>query len=144
MGRHTVRKGKDNKGEYIEYVDKWDLDPSKYVNRLLETGYKIDEASKAITPILDLVEKQSFKPFDIYGRQYYKDYGDGEKKKMYYSDDELLSFDEDKKNFDTLALQRELSNRGYKLSKSKKKDGDFDGILGKETIDALKDYQGQQ
>jgi peptidoglycan hydrolase-like protein with peptidoglycan-binding domain len=60
---------------------------------------------------------------------------------MYYTDKELLELDINKKNFDTLALQIELSNRGYKLPKSTKKDGTFDGIWGDETKSALLDWQ---
>ena len=81
------------------------------------------------------------KPFEIYDRIYIKDYGDGKQKRMYYSDKELSELDIDKKNFDTLALQRELSNRGYKLPKSTKEDGTFDGVWGDETKNALLDYQ---
>lgn len=61
--------------------------------------------------------------------------------RQYYSDKELSELDINKKNFDTLALQRELSNRGYKLPKSTKEDGTFDGIWGDETKNALLDYQ---
>ena len=53
----------------------------------------------------------------------------------------LSELDVNKKNFDTLALQRELTNRGYKLPKSTKKDGSFDGIYGPETRQALTDWQ---
>ena len=89
--------------------------------------------------ILDYIPNS--KPLEIYNRIYYKDYGDGKPKRMYYSDKELLELDINKKNFDTLALQRELANRGYKLSKSTKKDGIFDGILREETKKALEDWQ---
>lgn len=61
--------------------------------------------------------------------------------KRYYSDKELSELDVNKKNFDTLALQRELSDRGYKLPKSTKQDSSFDGIWGDETKNALLDYQ---
>jgi hypothetical protein len=60
---------------------------------------------------------------------------------MYYSDKELSELDVNKKNFDTLALQKELANRGVKFEKSIKKDGSFDGIFGEETKAALLDYQ---
>ena len=36
-------------------------------------------------------------------------------------------------------MQIELSNRGYKLPKSTREDGYFDGILGDETKNALLD-----
>lgn len=81
------------------------------------------------------------KPFEVYDRIYIKDYGDGQKKRMYYTDKELSELDVNKKNFDTLALQRELRNRGYKLPKSTKKDGSLDGIWGDETKNALLDWQ---
>ena len=63
------------------------------------------------------------------------------KTSRFFTDEELSELDVNKKNFDTLALQRELSNRGYKLPKSTKKDGSFDGIWGDETKQALLDYQ---
>jgi hypothetical protein len=83
------------------------------------------------------------KPFEVYDRIYIKDYGDGQKKRMYYTDKELLELDVNKKNFDTLALQRELRNRGYKLPKSTKKDGSLDGVWGDETKNALLDWQNK-
>ena len=61
--------------------------------------------------------------------------------RQYYSDKELSELDVNKKNFDVQSLQRELNNRGYKLSKSTKQDGTFDGIWGDETKNALLDYQ---
>jgi hypothetical protein len=122
MGRHTVQKGKDAKGEYIEYTDKWDLD----------TFGKAGEYADYLN-----------QPFDIYGRKYYKDYGDGVKKTMYYSDQELQNFDPNNKNFDTLALQKELANRGYKFPKSTTKAGEFDGVYGEETKKALLDWQNK-
>ena len=70
-----------------------------------------------------------------------REYDNGEKKKMYYSDSELSKLDINKKNFDTLALQRELSNRGYKLPKSIKRDGTFDGVFGEEVKQTLLKYQ---
>lgn len=62
---------------------------------------------------------------------------------QYYSDKELSELDVNKKNFDTLALQKELSNRGIKFEKSIKKDGSFDGIFGDETKNALLNYQSK-
>ena len=104
--------GKDDRGTYVSFYDKWDLSP-------MDFG----------------------KPFEIYDRIYTKDYGDGKQKRMYYTDKELSNLDINKKDFDTLALQRELSNRGYKLPKSTKKDGSFDGIWGDETKKALINWQ---
>lgn len=125
LGNFTVNKGKDERGEYISYYDKYDLSPT--------------------LPVVGKSEVSNYlgKPFEIYDRIYIKDYGDGKQKRMYYTDKELLELDINKKNFDTLALQRELSNRGYKLPKSTKKDGDFDGIWGDETKNALLDYQAK-
>jgi hypothetical protein len=125
LGNFIVDKGKDERGEYISYYDKYDLSPTLPVVGKIE------------------VSKYIGKPFEIYDRIYIKDYGDGKQKRMYYTDKELLELDINKKNFDTLALQRELSNRGYKLPKSTKKDGDFDGIWGDETKNALLDYQAK-
>lgn len=115
---YQYSKGKDDKGDYVAYYDIND-----YGN------------------ILDVIPNAN--PFEIYGRIYYKDYN-GQKKRMYYSDKELSELNIDKKDFDTLALQRELSNRGYKLPKSTKKDGTLDGILGDETKNALLEYQKSQ
>lgn len=127
MGRHTVRKGKDDRGEFLEYIDKFDFDTYKYND----------------IPVGEIGDKFN-KPYSIYGRKYYKDYGDGVKKTMYYTDKELSELDVNKKNFDTLALQRELSSRGYKLPKSTKKDGKFDGKWGEETKNALLEYKKSQ
>lgn len=120
MGDFTVSVGKDKKGTYLSYYDKWDLSPVNFG-----------------------------KPFEIYDRVYTKDYGKdkghiiSQLQRMYYSDDELSKLNPDKKNFDTLALQRELTNRGYSLPKSAKSDGTLDGILGEETKQALLDYQSK-
>lgn len=123
LGNFTVNKGKDDRGEYISYYDKYDLSPK--------------------LPLVGKMEISNFvgKPFEIYDRIYIKDYGDGKQKRMYYTDKELFEIDVNKKNFDTLALQRELNNRGYKLPKSTKKDGTFDGVWGDETKNALLDYR---
>jgi len=120
MGTYKVSAGKDKKGNYLSYYDIWDLSPANFG-----------------------------KPFEIYDRVYTKDYGKdkghiiSQLQRMYYSDDELSKLNPDKKNFDTLALQRELTNRGYSLPKSAKSDGTLDGILGEETKQALLDYQSK-
>ena len=100
----TYSKGRDERGNYYSLYDIYDFS----------------------IPL----ESKIGKPYEVYDRVYYKDYGDGKQKPMYYSDKELSKLDINKKNFDTLALQRELANRGYDLAKSIKKDGTFDGILG--------------
>lgn len=119
LKNYQYSKGKDKRGQYVAYYDKND-----YGN------------------ILDIVPNAN--PFEIYGRIYYKDYGDGKNKRMFYTDKELSEIDVNKKNFDILALQRELSNRGYKLPKSTKEDGTFDGIWGDETKNALLEYRKSQ
>ncbi|OQC52450.1 MAG: hypothetical protein BWX56_00338 [Euryarchaeota archaeon ADurb.Bin023] len=113
-----IGRGQDEKGDYISYYDIWNLNPS--------FEFPISEQGK---------------PFEIYDRIYTKDYGDGKQKRMYYTDKELFDLDVNKKNFDTLALQKELVNRGYKLPKSTKEDGSLDGIWGDETKSALLQYQ---
>lgn len=60
--------------------------------------------------------------------------------RQYFSDKKLLGLDPNNKDFDTLALQRELTNRGVSLPKSTKEDGSLDGIYGEETKKALLDY----
>jgi hypothetical protein len=112
-----LSKGKDERGDYVSYYD------------INDYGNVLDIAGK---------------PFEIYNRIYLKDYGDGKQKKMYYSDKELSELNTDKKDFDTLGLQRELSNRGYKLPNSTKQDGSFDGIWGDETKNALLEYRKSQ
>lgn len=114
---YQYSKGEDSKGKYIAYYDIND-----YGN------------------ILDRVPNTT--PFEIYSRIYYKDYN-GQNKRMYYSDKELLELDANKKNFDTLALQRELSNRWYKLQKSIKQDWSLDWVLWDETKKALLDWQSK-
>ena len=83
-------------------------------------------------------EDEAYKLYPIRNSYYNKQ---NKYTRQYYSDKELSELDINKKNFDTLALQRELSNRGYKLPKSTKEDGTFDGIWGDETKNALLDYQ---
>lgn len=117
IGQFRIGSGKDDRGEYISYYDLFDASTGNAKNLYWA------------------------KSFEIYDRIYVKDYGDNEKKRMYYSDKELSELDLNKKNFDTLALQRELSNRWYDFPKSKKQNWDFDGILWDETKKALLDWQ---
>lgn len=136
MGGYTVTTGKDKRGKYISYYDKWDLNPLNLSidGKELPTNFG--------------------KPFEIYDRVYVKNYGDKGLKRMFYTDEELSKLNPNKKNFDTLALQRELNNRGYKLPKSTKKESEndsrtyflpnsFDGVFGDETKQALLDYQSK-
>jgi hypothetical protein len=131
MGNYTINMGEDDRGKYMSYYDKWDLNPFLLSNPI--TG-------KEITTNIS-------KPYEIYDRLYFKDYGDGVDKRMYYTDNELKSFSPNKKNknFDTIALQKELYNRGYKLPNSVKLNElgfmVFDGIYGDETKAALEDWQ---
>lgn len=112
MGNYKMSTGKDDRGTYVSFYDKWDLSPADFG-----------------------------KPFEIYDRIYTKDYGDGKQKRMYYTDKELSELDVNKKNFDTLSLQKELVNRGIELPKSTNEKGELDGVLGEETITALKNWQ---
>lgn len=114
---HNIRFREDARWKFMEIRDTFDL--SKY-----------DKITKG-------------KPFDIYDRIYYKDYWNNEYKQMFYSDDELKVFNIDKKDFDTLALQKELSNRWYKLEKCKKQNWDFDWVFWEETRKALLDRQSK-
>lgn len=196
MGSFKVSKGNDEKGDYISYYDKWDINP---------LDLKIPIIDKEITTDFG-------KPFEIYDRIYYRkdprynddesnlaknmltntniskhndDYEldshyDGKKLyknkntgfivalpdkykdiedfwaiapeiakqkkyiRQYYSDKELSELDINKKEFNTLALQKELINRGYKLPNSTKKDGSLDGTWGDETKNALIEYRKSQ
>lgn len=114
MGNYKMSTGEDDRGTYVSFYDKWDLAPADFG-----------------------------KPFEIYDRIYTRNYF-GKQKRMYYSDKELSEIDINKKNFDTLALQKELNNRGYKLPKSTKSDETFDGIFGDETKNALLEYRKSQ
>ena len=58
-----------------------------------------------------------------------------------YTDNALLNIKAGSGDYDVGELQRALVKRGYKLPKSTKKDGTFDGIWGDETKNALLDYQ---
>lgn len=137
MGRYKISTGKDKRGKYISYYDKWDLNPLdlSIAGKELPTNFG--------------------KPFEIYDRVYVKNYGDKGLKRMFYTDEELSKLNPDKKNFDTLALQRELNNRGYELPKSKREEkyedlirrdympDIFDGVFGEETKQALLDWQNK-
>lgn len=110
----TYSKGSDERGNYFSIYDIYD--------------FSIPFESKI------------GKPYEIYDRVYYRDYGGG-KKPMYYTDHELDNINIDKMDFNTLALQKELINRGYPLPQSTKEDGSLDGIFGEETKNALLAWQ---
>lgn len=58
-----------------------------------------------------------------------------------YTDKALLNIIPGSGDYDVKELQRILVKKGYKLPKSTKKDGTFDGVWGDETKNALLDYQ---
>ena len=169
MGNYTISKGEDEHGKYISYYDKWDLNPFSLKNPITkkeittdfgkpfeiynrvyyrenpdagkykEYGDKINALwEKAIATQDEKYVDEANKLYTIRNLYYSKQ---DKYVRQYYSDKELSELDVNKKNFDTLSLQRELSNRGYKLPKSTKKGGSFDGIWGDETKQALLDYQ---
>ena len=61
LGKFTIYKGKDEKGEYIDYYDKWDLNPFQR---------KSDVLDKAATVAQNLA---GVKPAEFYGRVYRKE-----------------------------------------------------------------------
>ena len=126
LGHSKFSRGKDDRGDYYSIYDVFDVGTGKGF-----LGANIGETVGAN------------KSYEIYDRMYYKDYN-GTKKRMYYTDKELSELNIDKKDFDTLALQKELVNRGYKLPKSTKKDYSLDGVWGDETKNALLEYRKSQ
>lgn len=63
LGKYTMYKGKDEKGEYIDYYDKWDLNPFEKYNK--GKGSLLDKAATKAQEIA------SVKPAEVYGRVYY-------------------------------------------------------------------------
>jgi len=139
MQNHFVTPGKDARGEYISYYDKWDINP---LSGLEKIG----------------IHTEFGKPIDIYDRIYYKDYEKG-KKQMFYTDDELYHLDVKNKNTDIKSLQKELVNRGFSLPKSvypdtrSKEDIEYDkqrndynvkGELNEETVTAYNKWKNTQ
>ena len=61
-----------------------------------------------------------------------------------YTDNALLNIKAGSGDYDVRELQRALAIRGYKLPKSTKKDGTFDGVWGDETKNALIDWQNKK
>lgn len=116
MGNYTASKGKDERGEYISYYDKWNLDP-----------------------ISSETSSDFGKPFEMYDKIYIRKKGSNYVK-MNYTDDELSKLNPNSKNFNVKLLQEELSNRGYDMWSSRNKTG-FDGIYGNDTKSALEAYQ---
>lgn len=98
MGNYRSIKNKDDKGEYIDYYDRWDLDPLDFEKKL------------------GVIPPQPGNPYNIYDRIYVKDYGtDGNHwyKPVFYNDDELKNLDINKAKQEELVA--ELENRGYKI-----------------------------
>ena len=60
-----------------------------------------------------------------------------------YTDNALLNIKAGSGDYDVGELQRALVKRGYELPKSTKRYGDFDGVWGDETKNALLDYQAK-
>ncbi len=59
LGEYTLNQGEDDKGKYVSYYDKWDLEPYKGSN---ETLNNISNKAQELAGI---------KPTEIYGRVYY-------------------------------------------------------------------------
>ena len=108
MGKYRSIKNKDDKGEYIDYYDKWDLDPVKLEDKF---GTGVSNAAQAGNPM------------HIYDRIYVKDYGtDGNHwyKPVFYNDEQLKNITVNKDNAE--AVEQELRNRGYKITKGNTQD----------------------
>jgi|TARA_R110002153_G_scaffold130040_1_gene278935 hypothetical protein len=63
LGNFTMNLGEDDKGKYVSYYDKWDLDPYKGKNKVLNT---ISNIAQDIAGV---------KPAEAYGRVYYNKKG---------------------------------------------------------------------
>jgi hypothetical protein len=59
LGKYTMNLGEDDKGKYVSYYDKWDLDPYKGKNSALDMVSTIAQKAAGI------------KPAEAYGRVYY-------------------------------------------------------------------------
>jgi hypothetical protein len=108
MGNYRSIKNKDDKGEYIDYYDYWDLDPLELEKKF---GKNVSDFA------------QAGKPMNIYDRIYVKDYGtDGNHwyKPVFYNDDELKNLDINKAKQEELVA--ELENRGYKIKDKNSKE----------------------
>jgi hypothetical protein len=121
MQHHFVTFNKDERGEYASYYDKWDINPFP----------KLEKAG---------VDLNFGKPLELYDRIYYKDYN-GEKKRMFFTDNELYNVNPESKTIDINKLQEELLNRGYELPTSFSEEGIPYGKINKETLEALNKYK---
>jgi len=59
LGKYTLNQGEDEKGKYVSYYDKWDLEPYKSGNKTLNTISNKAQELAGITPT------------ELYGRVYY-------------------------------------------------------------------------
>jgi hypothetical protein len=59
LGKYTLNQGEDDKGKYVSYYDKWDLEPYKGSNKTLNNISNKAQELAGITPT------------ELYGRVYY-------------------------------------------------------------------------
>jgi hypothetical protein len=73
MGKHYVTKGKDAKGEYLKYSDRFDFDPTRYANQFIDRNVNptMGKYLKKATPVLDKLESLIFNPFELEDKIYY-------------------------------------------------------------------------
>jgi hypothetical protein len=73
MGKHYVTKGKDAKGEYLKYSDRFDFDPTRYANQFIDRNINptMGKYLKKATPLLDELENLMFNPFELEDKIYY-------------------------------------------------------------------------
>jgi len=73
MGKHYVTKGKDAKGEYLKYFDRFDFDPTRYANQFIDRNINptMGKYLKKATPLLDELENLMFNPFELEDKIYY-------------------------------------------------------------------------
>ena len=73
MGKHYITKGKDAKGEYLKYSDRFDFDPTRYANQFIDRNVNptIGKYLKKATPLLDELESLMFNPFELEDKIYY-------------------------------------------------------------------------
>lgn len=73
MGKHYVTKGKDAKGEYLRYYDRFDLDPTRRANQFIDRNINpnVGKYLKKATPLLDELESLIFNPFELEDKIYY-------------------------------------------------------------------------
>ncbi len=141
LGRYHVRRGYDDKGDYLEYYDPaWDVNP--YSNTALE-DYGGSENSKILKKIFGNMDDISFgigKPFKVKGRYYLNDiYGINEKNNgtwlpevnVFGKSNEYKLFDLLKnKNFRKTLRSVEQFKKGNKIHIKKENRGKFTDYCG--------------